>query len=112
MKQCEQGTCVKVFVKFADDVRPFWDSSKCIYFVDSDVVDGGPVTSGASAPQSNGVSEVAGAAAGPSDSSDQYVRLRNASPAMRYALKHGNRYTRGYYTVRLALRIYLLPIAT
>ena len=89
---------------------PFWDSKECIYFVDSDPVDGGPATGVASAPQSNGVSEVADAAAGLSDSTDQYVRLRNASAAMQYALNRGDRYTRGYYSVRFALRIYLLQI--
>ena len=108
MKQCEQGTGVKVFVKFADDVRPFWEPKECIYFVDSDTVDCDPVTGGASPPQKSGVSEGAGAAPAPFDCTDQYFRFRNASAAMRRAIKSGDRYTRGYYTVWFELNNFQL----
>ena len=75
LRQSKLGACTKVFVKFADDVRPFWDAKQTILYADSEVVNG-------------------------SSSTDQYVCLRDPSAAVRYAHKRGDRYTRGYYTVR------------
>ena len=95
----------KIFVKFADNVRPFWDPSEWILFVDSEPVDGFPVAGGAPAPLPTGVPEETEAAAADAaqvslDAADQYIRLRNASAAVRCARKRGDRYTRGYFTVR------------
>ena len=65
----------KIFVKFADNVRPFWGESEWILFVDSE-----PVMSGGSQP---------------------YDITRRLSPAVQSALMRGDPYTRGYFTVSL-----------
>ena len=97
LSQCETAACTKIFVKFADDMRPFWDAADWIVFVDSDpVVD--EAESLASYP-----SEAANRDELHAKNTSEYMRLRNSSAALRYALKRGDRYTRGYYTVCISI---------
>ena len=72
LRQCETALYDKIFVKFADNVRPFWDDSEWIIFVDSEPValQGG-----------------------------QYDVARSMSPAVQNALKRGEPFTQGYFTV-------------
>ena len=97
--QCKLGACTKVFVKFADDVRPFWDASQTILYADSEVVNASDATATAPTPLSPCISGIGGTTETRSDNSDQYVLLRGSSGAMRYALDRRDRFTRGYYTV-------------
>lgn len=69
LKHCEMAVYNKIFIKFADSVRPFWDKTQWLHFVDSE-----PVTNQGNIARSN-------------------------SPAVQYALKRGDNYTRGYFTV-------------
>ena len=105
----------KIFVKFADSVRPFWDKSEWFLFVDSEPVDTSPAAGGAPAPPPSGLPEEAAAADAAHVSTDalatdQYIRLRSASAAVRCARKRGDRYTRGYFTVRRVLYSIFPPI--
>lgn len=99
------GACTKVFVKFADDVRPFWDAKQTILYVDSEAVDSclsSNVSSlSSSTSETSGATETAAEASKSSTDADQYIQLRAPSAAIRYALKRGDRYTRGYFTVSL-----------
>ena len=61
----------KLFVKFADDVTPFWDKAQFLVFVDSDPV---------------------------SQATSDNARLN--SSALQFAQQNREEYTRGYYTVR------------
>lgn len=79
------GTVVydKVFLKFADNVTAFWDTTQWLFNVDSDPVIGGQINDTA----------------------------RSSSPAIQYAQQQGDNYTRGYYTVcspRYCKRIYYI----
>ena len=94
LSQCETVACTKIFVKFADDIRPFWDSTDWIVYVDSEPVIADDAESLASCP-----SETANVDETHAKNTAEYMRLRNSSAALRYALKRGDRYTRGYYTV-------------
>ena len=158
LKQCETAVYDKIFMKFADDVKPFWDPTEWILFVDSEPMrqSGNGRTlefkASARAPKHSSDSEesdekntriapkanasetgtgeevertsrgrvpirgerenASGAAATRQTSSrkslsppllqqlEQYESARRLSPAVRYALKRGDPYTRGYYTVR------------
>lgn len=70
LNQSETVVYDKIFVKFADDIRPFWDATEWILFVDSE-----PVT--------------------PQAADCSLIRCQ----AVRTALKYGDSYTLGYFTV-------------
>ena len=75
LNQCETIAFNKIFVKFANNVKPFWDTTQWLLFVGSE-----PVT------QTNiGLS-------------NDTAHIK--SPAVQSALMRGDNYTRGYYTVR------------
>ena len=99
LRKCEMITFTKIFVKFASDLRPFWDASQTILFVDSEPVDGCPAADNSPPPLSSSSSVVGIADETDDGTTDKYVRLRGVSGAVRYAHKRGDRYTRGYYTV-------------
>ena len=155
LKQCETAVYDKIFMKFADDVKPFWDPTEWILFVDSEPMprqngnralefkasgrahkqssdsedsdeknkrnapkaDANALETGTGEevkrlPRGRERESASGAAAtrptAPRKSLsppllqqlELYERARRLSPAVRYALKRGDPYTRGYYTVR------------
>ena len=127
LKLCETAVYNKIFIKFADDVKPFWDPTEWIIYVDSE-----PVTAQAGAQAGGGQhaghplefkleiksSESAAASGAVSASGtvvmdrpatspkqehlEQYEKARRVSPAFQSALKRGEPFTRGYYEVRSA----------
>lgn len=99
LRQCELAAYTKIFIKFADDVRPFWDPTEWTLFVDSEKVVGDSDPSARTAPASLSTGDVEARSA--SDGTDQYSRLRNTSAAARRALSCGDQFTRGYYSVTI-----------
>lgn len=73
LRQCETAVYNKIFVKFADNVRPFWDQTEWIVYVDSEPVQ---------------------AAGG-----QYFDSVRSMSPAVQSALRRGEPFSQGYFTV-------------
>ena len=126
LKLCETAVYNKIFIKFADDVKPFWDPTEWIIYVDSEPV---PAQAGAGGGQQAGLplefkleiksSESAASSGAVSaigtfvmdllgtspkqEHLEQYEKDRRASPAFQSAQKRGEPFTRGYYEVRSAI---------
>ena len=93
------GDYTKIFLKFADNVRPFWDPTQWIMYVDSEKANECTTASAEPVPLSDGVLKIEDEAKAPSDNTNQYNRFRTTSAAMQNAIKRGARFTRGYYSV-------------
>lgn len=108
LQQCETGVYDKIFLKYADDVQPFWDPTEWFLYVDSERVT--PQTNGGRSSNRAIESRRSRTAASQLQQLEQYDRVRLASPAMRNAQKRRDPYSRGYYTVRTIMRIFVCLI--
>lgn len=111
LEHCVTAVYNKIFVKFdyADNEKPFWDPTEWIIYVDSEPV---KPAAGAKRPlelkaelkldaATASATGTVNLTASPTSAQEKLESDRLSSPAVQFALKHGDPFTRGYYSVRL-----------